>query len=142
MTRSPLDYLTLPFGSDNFSDIFWPLVGAALIFLVGQVILYNVRTRQLHRFEPLANLQEWFLWTGIVGFGMLLVEALFRWDFFTVVLTIGLTVACYLWIRWRYFPPQIEAYNVQLRRARFFSQARFKHPEATIRSRRQKRRRR
>jgi len=48
----------------------------------------------------------------------------------------------YAWTRFRYFPPIIAAYNQQLRRARFFSQARYKHPEATIRQRAKKRKRR
>jgi TctA family transporter len=142
VNRFPLDYLTQQFRPEVFHDLFWPLVIASLVFLVGQVVLYNVRSRQLRRFEPLVNMQEWFLWTGLITFGLVLVEALFVWDFFTVLLTLALGCAAYLWIRFRYFPPQIEAYNQQLRRARFFSQARFKHPEATIRSRRQKRRRR
>ena len=51
----------------------------------------------------------------------------------------------FIWIRFFRFPPLIEAYNEQVRRARFFSQARYKQAETTIRARRgrsQKRRRR
>ncbi len=141
MNQPPWEYLFLPFTAVNFHDLFWPIVAAALVFLAGQVVLYNVRTRQLRRFEPLVTMQEWLLWTGIVTFGLLLVEAVFRWYFLFVFGTIIVGLATYVWVRFRYWPPQVAVYNQQLRRARFFSQARYKHPEATIRTRRRRRRR-
>ena len=141
MTRSPLDYLFTAFNSANFPDLFWPLSITAGVLLIGQVILYNVRTRQLHRYEPLVTMQEWLFWTGTVTFGMLLIMALFVWYFLFVLLTVAIGAATYVWIRFVRFPPLIAAYNEQLRRARFFSQSRYKHPEATIRSRRSRRRR-
>jgi len=141
VTLPPWEYLFRAFSSANFPDLFWPVSIAALVLLVVQVILYNVRTRQLHRYEPLVAMQEWLLWTGIVTFSLLLVMALFVWYFFFVAITIVLGIAAYGWIRFIRFPPLIAAYNAQLRRARFFSEARYKHPESTIRSRRSRRRR-
>ena len=141
MTRSPLDYLFTAFNSANFPDLFWPLSITAGVLLIGQVILYNVRTRQLHRYEPLVTMQEWLFWTGVITFSLLLIMALFVWYFFFVLITIALGVAAYIWIRFIRFPPIIAAYNQQLRRARFFTAAKYKHPEATIRTRRSKRRR-
>ncbi len=135
------DYLFRPFNSANFPDLFWPITIAAGLLLLGQVILYNVRTRQLRRYEPLVTMQEWLFWTGTVTFGLLLIMALFVWYFLFVLLTVVLGAAAYVWIRFVRFPPLIAAYNEQLRRARFFSQSRYKHPEATIRSRRSRRRR-
>ncbi|MDQ3871723.1 MAG: hypothetical protein M3301_08940 [Chloroflexota bacterium] len=135
------DYLFRPFNSDNFPDLFWPVTIAALLLLLGQVILYNVRTRQLRRYEPLVTMQEWLFWTGTITFGLLLIMALFVWYFLFVLLTVAIGAAAYVWIRFVRFPPLIAAYNEQLRRARFFSQSRYKHPEATIRSRRSRRRR-
>jgi hypothetical protein len=137
----PTDYLLLAFNSANFPDLFWPVVIASIVLLVLQVILYNVRTRQLHRYEPLVALQEWLLWTGIFLFALLLVEAVFVWYFFFVLLTVVIGVSLYLWVRFIRFPPLIQAYNQQLRRARFFSQAKYRHPEATIRTKRRRRRR-
>jgi hypothetical protein len=137
----PLDYMFKPFNSANFPDLFWPLTLSALVLLILQVILYNVRTRQLRRHEPLVTLQEWLFWTGLITFSLLLIMALFVWYFSFVLLTVALGVATYIWIRFVRFPPLIDAYNEQLRRARFFSQSRYKHPEATIRSRRARRRR-
>jgi TctA family transporter len=141
VTLGPTDYLLTRFDSRNFPDLFWPIVVASIALLVVQIVLYNLRTRQLHRYEPLVTLQEWLLWTGIVTFGLLLVEALFVFYFFFVLLTVVIGVAAYLWIRFVRFPPLVAAYNQQLRRARFFSQAKYRHPEATIRTKRRRRRR-
>jgi small-conductance mechanosensitive channel len=138
---NPLDYLFKPFNSANFPDLFWPLTITALVLLVLQVILYNLRTRQLRRHEPLVTMQEWLFWTGLLTFSLLLIMALFVWYFSFVLVTVALGVATYIWVRFIRFPPLIAAYNEQLRRARFFSQSRYKHPEATIRSRRARRRR-
>lgn len=133
MTLSPLEYLFKQFNSDLFPDLFHPIWIAAAVLLFVQVILYNLLSRQLHRHEPLVTMQEWLLWTGIAVFGLVLVMAVFSWYFFFVLLTLAIGVATYLWIRFRRFPPMIEAYNMQLRRARFFSAAKYKHPEATVR---------
>jgi hypothetical protein len=142
VTLAPWDYLFTSFRHIDFPDIFRPIVIASIVLLIVQVIVYNVRTRQLHRFEPLANLQEWLLWTGLIMSFMLLVEAIFEWYFIFVVITLAIGLACYVWIRFFRFPPIIAAYNQRLRRARFFSQEKYKHPEATIRSSRAKRARR
>jgi hypothetical protein len=137
---APWEYLFIPFTAHEFHDLFWPIFAAALVLLIGQVVLYNVRTRQLHRFEPLVAMQEWLLWTGLVTFGLVLVEAVFRFYFLFVMVTLVVGLGTYVWVRFWYWPPQITVYNQQLRRARFFSQERYKHPEATIRTRRRRRR--
>ncbi|MBA2556446.1 MAG: hypothetical protein H0V12_03725 [Chloroflexi bacterium] len=145
MARAPWEYLFVPFNwkglEGGFPDLFHPMWLAALTLLIIQILLYNVRTRQLHRHEPLATLQEWLLWTGMITFGLIIVMALFNWYFIFVLLTLVMGLGAYVWIRFVRFPPLIAAYNAQLRRARFFSQAKYKHPEATIRSRRNRRRR-
>jgi hypothetical protein len=141
----PLDYLRVEFTQQNFPDIFFPMWVVAAALLVGQIILYNVRSRQLHRHEPLRTLQEWLLWTGLAVFGLLLTATLFRFYFFFVLVTLVIGLATFVWVRFIRFPPLVAIYNEQLRRARFFSQARYRHPEATVRSRRtrgQQRRRR
>ena len=125
-----------PFAPENFSDIFWPITIAAAVFLVGTIVLYNLRSRQLHRHEPLRTLQEWLLWTGLATFGLILVGAVFRFYFLFEFLFIVIGIATFIWVRFFRFPPLIAAYNEQLRRARFFSQARYKQAEETVRSRR------
>jgi hypothetical protein len=135
-------YLGLPFSPDitdkggGFPDIFNPIWVAALVLLVGTVILYNVRVRQLHRYEPLRNLQEWLLWTGLITFGLVLVGTVFRFYFLFILLFIVIGLATFVWIRFFKFPIEIEAYNEQLRRNRFFSQSKYKAAESTVRTRR------
>jgi O-antigen/teichoic acid export membrane protein len=148
---APWDYLLKAFdkpapGEQGFPDLYDPIWVASLALLVVAVVFYNVQMRRLHRHPPLAALQEWLLWTAISTFGLVLIATVFKFYFFIVVGTIVIGIATFVWIRFVSFPPQIEAYNNQLKRARFFSQARYRHPEATVRSRksagRQRRRRR
>ncbi len=144
--RGLLDPLFVVFNEDRFSDLFMPIWVASLLLLIATIVLYNVRSRQLHRHEPLRTLQEWLLWTGLGMFGLVLVGAVFHFYFLFVFLFIIIGIATFIWIRFFRFPPLIAAYNEQLRRARFFSQSRHKQAEATVRSRRsrggQRRRRR
>lgn len=141
----PWEYLLgPPFVNDGnaFPDLAFPLVVAAGTFLVLQVILYNVQTRRLHRHFPLVNLQEWLLWTGLATFSLVFISWIFRFYFIFPLTALLVGIGAYLWIRFRKFPPMIEAYNQQLRRARFYSQQKHKHPEQTIRPRRSERSRR
>jgi hypothetical protein len=139
-----LDYLLARggFSPDNFPDLGWPLFGAALGFLIATVLLYNIQTRRLHRHFPLVNMYEWLLWTGLTVFSLLIVEWIFRFYFLFVLLTLIVGIATFVWIRFFRFPPLIEAYNQQLRRARFYSQQRYRRPEATVRPKRTERTRR
>jgi len=127
--------LLTKFNSVEFRDIFYPISFAAFILLIAAIVLYNVRTRQLHRHPPLVALQEWLLWTAITVFGLILVCATFSFWFLIVIGTIIVGCATFIWIRFVRFPPLIEAYNNQLRRARFYSQQRYKTAEATMRTR-------
>lgn len=143
--RPLLEPLFAVFNEDQFSDLFWPIWVASLLLLIGTIVLYNVRSRQLHRHEPLRTMQEWLLWTGLSMFGLVLVGAVFHFYFLFVFLFIVVGIATFIWIRFFRFPPLIVAYNEQLRRARFFSQSRHKQAETTVRARRgrgQRRRRR
>ncbi len=140
MTLLPWDYFFRAFNSIEFPDLLTPTWVLALVLLVAQVVLYNVRTRQLRRHEPLVAMQEWLLWTGVIMFSMLLVEAVFAWYFLFVLLTVVIGLGTFVWIRFVHFPPLVVQYNEYLRRTRFFSQAKYKHPEATIRPSRRRRR--
>jgi small-conductance mechanosensitive channel len=133
----PLDYLgRVEFNQKEFPDIYWLIGVAAFVLFVVTVILYNVRSRQLHRHEPLRNMQEWLLWTGLVTFGLILVGWVFHFYFLFVLFFIVTGLAVFIWIRFFRFPPLIEAYNEQLRRQRFFSQSRYKAAESTVRAKR------
>jgi hypothetical protein len=107
----PWQYLFLPFNSVNFHDLFYPTWVASLVLLVVAVILYNVRTRQLRHHPPYLDLYEWLLWTSVIGFGLLLIEALFVFDFLFVVVTIPIMLGVFVWVRFIHFPPILAAYE-------------------------------
>jgi hypothetical protein len=130
------------FTNENFPDLFYPVFVASLVFLVGAVVLYNVQVRRLHRHPPLVALQEWLLWTALAVFGLLLVYGIFRFYFVFVLVTVVVGLVVFVWIRFVRFPPIIAAYNVQVQRARSMTQAKYKRPEATIRPRKTRQRRR
>lgn len=143
MTRWPWEYLfDTPFNSRNFPDLFHPVWITSLVLLVALLVLYNVRTRKLHRHPPYLDMWEWLLWTGLITFSLLIVEALFVFDFFLVVLTAVIGLGVLAWIRFRRFPPILAAYEHRLARQRYYSRTRFTRPETTIRPKTARRRRR
>ncbi len=144
MQLPPWEYLFQQFSSRNFPDLFQPTWVAALVLLIVLVVLYNVRTRALHRHPPYLDLYEWLLWTGIITFSQLLVEAVFVFDFFLVLATAIIGLGTLVWIRFRRFPPILAAYERGLARQRYFTRSKYARPEATIRpktARRSRRRR-
>jgi len=136
VNQSFLDSLFLVggFSPENFPDLFYPITVAALVFLVGTVVLYNVQTRRLHNHPPLVNLQEWLFWTGLAFFGLLLVYAIFKFYFVFVLLTLIVGIGTMVWIRFFRFPPLIMSYNSILRREQYMSQKRYATAESTIRT--------
>ena len=142
MTLLPWEYLWLPFSRELFPDIYDPIWIASLVLLAVLVVLYNVRTRALHRHRLYTDMWEWLLWTGLVTFFLLATGALFRFDF-AVVVVIGLAgIGTLVWARFRRYPPLFAAYEQQLARQRYLSRAKAARPEATIRSKASRRRRR
>jgi hypothetical protein len=137
VNQSFLDSLFLVggFSPKNFPDLFYPISVAALLLLIGSVVLYNVQTRRLHRHPPLVALQEWLFWTGLAVFGLLLVYAIFKFYFIFVMATLIIGIATFIWIRFYRFPPLIATYNKVLQRQRSLSQKKYATADATIRSR-------
>jgi len=146
VTLAPWDYLFLSFNSGNFADLFYPTWIAALVLLVVLIVLYNVRTKALHRHPPYVDLWEWLWWTGLITFSLLLIEAVFQFDFILVLATEIIGLGTLVWVRFRRFPPLLRAHEQRLARQRYFTKQKFADPEATIRRRigprRQRRRRR
>ena len=133
MTLAPWEYLFLAFNSVNFPDLFNAIWITALVFLVVTVVLYLVRTRQLHRHQPYLELYEWILWTGVIFFSLLLIFSIFHFDFIIVVSSIPIGLGLLVWVRFVRFPPTLQAYEAQLAKQRYLSRFRYAHPEATIR---------
>ncbi|MFL5770394.1 MAG: hypothetical protein ACJ765_09985 [Chloroflexota bacterium] len=144
MRLAPWEYLFLPFTSHNFPDLFTPMWIAAIVLLGVLVILYNVRTRALHRHAPYLDLWEWLLWSGLSLFGLVITASLFSFEFIVLLVVLSIGLAVMLWVRFLRFPPLLRAYEVRLAKQRYFSKTKASRPEATIRpktARRQKRRR-
>ena len=144
VTLPPWNYLFLPFTSENFPDVFHPTWIASLVLLVGLIVLYALRTRRLHRHPPYLDMYEWLLWTGLITFALLLVAAVFRFEFFLVLAIELIGLGTLVWVRFRRFPPMLAVYEQKLAKQRYFSRTKFARPEATIRpkaARRSRRRR-
>ncbi len=135
MTQAPWEYLFLSFNSKNFPDLFHPTWIAALVLLVGLVLLYNVRTRALHRHPPYTEMWEWLLWSGLITFALLITYSVFVFDFFIVLLTEIIGIGTMVWIRFVRFPPMLDAYEHKLARERYYTKQKFAEPETTIRRR-------
>ncbi|MEO7664329.1 MAG: hypothetical protein ABIV26_04330 [Candidatus Limnocylindrales bacterium] len=142
MTIPPWEYLWLPFSRKLFPDIYDPLWISSLVLLVALVVLYNIRTRALHRHRVYADMWEWLLWTGLITLFLVVIGALFLFDFAVVLVIAIIGLGVLAWIRFVRFPPLFDAYEHQLARQRYLSRAKAAKPEATIRSRTARRRRR
>ena len=144
MRLPPWDYLFEPFNPHTFPDLFTPTWAVCLALLVGLVVLYNVRTRSLHRHAPYLDLYEWLLWTGLCFFGLLLTAAVFSFDLIVVIVIAVVGLAALVWVRFIRFPPILDAYEHKLAKQRYYTKTKFARPEATIRqkpARRSRRRR-
>ena len=134
------------FSPANFQDVFYPISIAAFVLFIAAIVLYNVQVRKLHKHPPLVALQEWLLWTAICVYGLLLIEAIFKFWFVTVVATLVIGLGVFVWIRFFHFPPIIEGYNRQLARARATAQTRaaskYVDASSTVKARKTRRRRR
>lgn len=142
MTLLPWEYFWTAFSKKNFPDLFDPIWIASLVLLAVLIVAYSIRTRQLHRHRLYLDMWEWLLWTGIITFFLLVMGALFVFDFAVELTILVVGVGVMVWVRfWRY-PALFEAYEVQLARQRYLARAKSSRPEATIRTKTAKRRRR
>jgi hypothetical protein len=138
----PWEYLFKPFDRQTFPDLYTPIWVASAVLLIVTVVLYNVRTRQLHRHRVFVEMYEWLLWTGVIVYSLILVYALFHFDWIIVLSTLVVGLGTMVWIRFVRFPPYFRAYERQLAKQRYYSRERFTRPESTIRARTTRRRRR
>jgi hypothetical protein len=129
----PWDYLLKPFNTHLFPDIYTITWVATIVLLIGLVILYNARTRALHRHAPYLDMYEWLLWSGISLFGLILVAAVFNFYMIVLLVIVFTGLAVMIWVRFVRFPPTFEVYEQKLAKQRYFTRNKFAHPESTIR---------
>jgi hypothetical protein len=127
------DYLFEPFNPHTFPDLFTATWVVSLVLLVSLVVLYNVRTRTLHRHAPYLDLYEWLLWSGLCVFGLLLTASVFSFDLIVVLVIAIVGLATLTWVRFVRFPPILDAYEHKLAKQRYYTKTKFDRPEATIR---------
>lgn len=142
MRLLPWEYLWVGFSKANFPDLFNPIWIASLVLLAALVVVYSIRTRQLHRHRLYLEMWEWLLWTGIITFFLLVMGALFMFDFAIEMTILVAGLGTLVWARFVRYPELFEAYEVQLARQRYLARAKASKPEATIRTKAAKRRRR
>ena len=133
MKLLPWEYFWVAFSKINFPDLFDPLWIASLILLVVLVVLYVLRTRALHRHKLYLDMWEWLFWAGLITFFLLVVGAIFAFDFAVILVILGSGLLTMAYARFRRYPPLFEAYEHQLARQRYLARTRQSRPEATIR---------
>jgi hypothetical protein len=136
----PWQYLFEPFDISTFPDIFNPMWIASLVLLVVLIVLYVLRTRALHRHRLYLDRWEWIFWSGLITFFLVIVGAIFKFDFVVVLVILVSGLGTMAWARFRRYPPLFDAYEHQLARQRYLARTRASRPEATIRSRTVRRR--
>jgi hypothetical protein len=135
VNRAPWEYLFIGFNNVNFAPIFDMTWRFALAMLILSIVFYNFQGRRMRNYAVFLDLNEWLLWTSIGVFSMLLMYAVFGFDFIFVLPTMLGGAILFVWIRFIHFPPLIQAYEERLARQRYFQRSKTAHPEATIRSR-------
>jgi multisubunit Na+/H+ antiporter MnhF subunit len=129
----PWEYFWVAFNSINFPDLFNVLWVTSLVLLVVLIVLYVLRTRALHRHRLYLDMWEWIFWSGLITFFLLVVGAIFQFDFAVILAILFSGLGTMAYARFRRYPPLFEAYEHQLARQRYLARTRQSRPEATIR---------
>ena len=142
MTQLPWDYFFDSFSNENFPDLWRPVLFASLALIAATVLVYAVQTRRLHRHRLYLDMWEWLLWTGIITFFLTLMGAIFVFDFIVELVILATGLGVLIWVRFVKYPPLFDAYDLQLAHQRYMARVKSSRPEATIRTKTSKRRKR
>ena len=126
--------LLVGFNKTNFPALFDPTWQLSLALLAVAIVFYNFQGRRLRAYSVFLDLNEWLMWTSVGVFALLMMFAIFGFDFIFVLPTMVGGAVLFVWIRFIHFPPLIQAYEERLARQRYFQRSRTSHPEATIRT--------
>lgn len=133
MKQLPWEYFWVAFSKINFPDLFDPLWISSLVLLIVLIVVYVLRTRALHRHKLYLDMWEWIFWSGLITLFLLIVGAIFAFDFAVILVILGSGLLTMAYARFRRYPPLFEAYEHQLARQRYLARTRQSRPEATIR---------
>jgi hypothetical protein len=142
MTLLPWEYLWIGFSKRNFPDLFDQVWIASLVLLLALIVVYMLRTRALHRHRLYMDMWEWLFWAGLITYFLLVVGSIFAFDFAVILVIMLSGLGVMAWVRFVKYPPLFDAYEHQLARQRYLARARSSRPEATIRTKGSRRRRR
>ena len=140
MKQLPWEYFWNAFSKVNFPDLFDQIWIASAVLLVVLIVVYVLRTRALHRHRLYLDMWEWIFWAGLITFFLLIVGAIFAFDFAVILVILFGGLFTMAWARFRRYPPLFEAYEHQLARQRYLARTRSTRPEATIRQKSVRRR--
>ena len=140
MKQLPWEYFWNAFSKVNFPDLFDQIWIASAVLLAVLIVVYVLRTRALHRHRLYLDMWEWIFWAGLITFFLLIVGAIFAFDFAVVLVILFGGLFTMAWARFRRYPPLFEAYEHQLARQRYLARTRSTRPEATIRQKSVRRR--
>jgi hypothetical protein len=140
LKQLPWEYFWNGFSKLNFPDLFDQIWIASAALLVVLIVVYVLRTRALHRHRLYLDMWEWIFWAGLITFFLLIVGAIFAFDFAVILLILFGGLFTMAWARFRRYPPLFEAYEHQLARQRYLARTRTTRPEATIRQKNVRRR--
>ena len=140
MKQLPWEYFWTAFSKLNFPDLFDQIWIASAVLLVVLIVVYVLRTRALHRHRLYLDMWEWIFWAGLITFFLLIVGAIFAFDFAVILVILFGGLFTMAWARFRRYPPLFEAYEHQLARQRYLARTRSTRPEATIRQKSVRRR--
>lgn len=103
----------------TFGDLFTLMWVAALVIVIGAVVVYNAAQRTYARYPAILALHEWVFWSILVPWALvpLLVVIHVPLALLLLIVVPGMAVAAYA--AFVKFPPIIEAANVEIRRRRF-----------------------
>jgi len=104
VNRAPWEYLFIGFNTDNFAPIFDMTWRFAFAMLLVAVVFYNFQGRRMRNYAVFLDLNEWLLWTSIGVFSLLLMYAVFGFDFIFVLPTMVGGAILFAWIRFVHFP--------------------------------------
>ena len=103
----------------NFPDLFTLLWLAAIVILIGSVVIYSDAGRRYRRYPVFLSLHEWIFWPIFIPWALVLLFVVTGVPLLLLLLLVVPGLAVALYARFVRFPPLIAASNEEIRRRRF-----------------------
>ena len=103
----------------NFPDLFTLLWLAAIVVVIGSVVIYSDAGRRYRRYPVLLSLHEWIFWPIFIPWALVFLFVVMGVPLLLQLLLVVPGLAVALYARFVRFPPLIAAANDEIRRRRF-----------------------